>query len=237
MAPTPGTAGRPNRSPRRTRLAAQIVVLSVLVLAAGLAVGLRLRQEGRSRPTSVASPRRTAAPFAYVGRWPFFPRWVRPGITRATFAKALLRSLQAPVCRNNLVALLAWMQFENTVAEFNPMATTLDLAGSRRFNSVGVRDYGSLPIGVRATTLTLLQGASVFGYSSIIDDLRACASPYATARAIASSPWGSRPGPFLVWEAQHDSAAMASILLGLQFWGISHPSGRPHAGWPTSSSR
>jgi hypothetical protein len=108
-------------------------------------------------------------------------------ITYGEWAGALLGSLGVSNCQNNLVVVVAWETTEYTAASWNPLATTYPMPGSTRFNSAGVRNYGSLGQGLEATTSTLRLPGN--GYESILAGLAACADPMATGQAINASLW------------------------------------------------
>lgn len=110
-------------------------------------------------------------------------------ITWEQWAALFLPRIAAPVCRENVIAVVAWAAQENTDAGWNPLATTLRMSGSTRFNGAGVRNYASLEQGLQATVLTLQQGMEVHGYGPIVDGLRRCAHPMETARAVNASRW------------------------------------------------
>jgi len=110
-------------------------------------------------------------------------------VTYPQWAALFLGQIRAPVCGNNLVAVVAWQAQEGTRAAWNPLATTEDAPGATQFNSVGVRNYPSLEEGLAATVFTLTQGQSSFGYGPIVQALRACAPPMITAQAIQYSQW------------------------------------------------
>ncbi len=105
------------------------------------------------------------------------------------WAQAFTVQIGAPTCRNNLVVLVAWQLNEFTTAAWNPLATTYPMAGATDFNSFGVKNYLNLQQGLQATQATLVQGASAYGYQAILDTLRKCADPMATAQAINASYW------------------------------------------------
>jgi len=106
-----------------------------------------------------------------------------------TWAEAFLAQINAPACRDNLVAMVAWQLNEGTSADWNPLATTYDMPGASAFNSFGVRNYVSLKQGLEATWLTLKRGWSVYGYAPIVQSLRRCGSAMKTAEAINASSW------------------------------------------------
>jgi hypothetical protein len=100
-----------------------------------------------------------------------------------------LRRINAPVCVNNLVSVVAWAEQEGTRAGWNPLATTLYLPGATQYNPVGVRNYATLEQGLDATVLTLQKGWTAHGYSEIVAALQHCADPMETAIAINASDW------------------------------------------------
>jgi peptidoglycan hydrolase CwlO-like protein len=105
------------------------------------------------------------------------------------WAVLFLRTLGAPTCHANEVAVVAWQLAEFTQAAWNPLATTKSMPGSSAFNAAGVQDFASLAAGLEASKLTLYEGASSYRYGPILDSLRQCAGPYTTADAIRSSAW------------------------------------------------
>ena len=116
------------------------------------------------------------------------------------WAALLAGRLQAPVCSNNLVAIVAWQVGEGTTAAYNPLATTMPMEGAATFNSHGVRNYVSLEQGLDATVLTLARGWDAHGYGAIVESLRRCGDPMATAEAINASNWcaGCAEGAYVV---------------------------------------
>jgi len=110
-------------------------------------------------------------------------------VTYGAWAGAFLQVMGAPGCRDNLVVMVSWQLAEGTDAEWNPLATTYDMPGATTFNYVGVKNYASLDDGLQATKLTLLRGASSYGYRGIIHGLRNCAAAEKTAAAVAASSW------------------------------------------------
>jgi hypothetical protein len=110
-------------------------------------------------------------------------------LTWPQWAALLLDRLSAPRCANNLIAVVAWADQENSNASWNPLDTTYDEPGATSYNSVGVRNYVSLEQGLDATVATLALGATTDGYGAIVADLRVCAAPVDTATAINASNW------------------------------------------------
>ena len=103
------------------------------------------------------------------------------------WAAAFLQRIGAPTCFDNLVAMVAWQVQEGTTANWNPLATTYPMPGASDFNSVGVKNYVSLPQGLDATFLTL--DTKSYGYPAILASLRACKDAMTTGWAINASSW------------------------------------------------
>jgi hypothetical protein len=137
-------------------------------------------------------------------------------VSYGSWADLLLRVLGAPTCHDNQVLVVAWQVQEFTQASWNPLATTHRMVGSTDFNSVGVQNYASLEQGLQATEETIQHGWDVYGYGAIVDRLKACADPLATARAIAASSWcpGCLNGMYVVGvvpRVQADFATYAAL--------------------------
>lgn len=113
--------------------------------------------------------------------------------TRGRFARRFLRGIDAPVTRNNMLTMMAWMQAEGDAGRYNPLNTTLDEAGAGVFNQVGVKNYRTYKDGVRATVKTLEFGAkrNLFGYHPIYAGLRADAESGVVLEAVENSAWGT----------------------------------------------
>jgi hypothetical protein len=110
-------------------------------------------------------------------------------VTYGQWAQLFLDVAGAPVCRANLVIMIAWQAAEGTEAAWNPLATTRPMPGSTDFNSVGVQDFVSLRQGLAGTWETIENGWDVYRYGAIVGSLRRCAPAMATARAINASSW------------------------------------------------
>jgi hypothetical protein len=110
-------------------------------------------------------------------------------VTYGRWAGLFLRVMGAPVCRNNLVAVVSWQVAESTQAAWNPLATTHRMERSTDFNSVGVQNYVSLAQGLQGSKETIDNGWDVYGYGAIVLSLRACSGPIRTASAINASRW------------------------------------------------
>jgi hypothetical protein len=113
----------------------------------------------------------------------------QPPTTYQGWAALFFPRLGVPLCRNNLIAMVAWEVAEGSRGAWNPLATTLDWPGATSINSAGVRSYPSLQNGLDATVETLHRRGH--GYEQIVGSLSACADPYQTALAINRSDWCS----------------------------------------------
>jgi hypothetical protein len=111
------------------------------------------------------------------------------GETFGNWAALVLSRLGAPQCQDNLTVLVAWQVAEGTTAAYNPLATTHYMPGSTAFNSVGVRNFPALEVGLQATVETLRLPVPSYGYGAILYDLARCAPAATTAMAINASSW------------------------------------------------
>ena len=109
--------------------------------------------------------------------------------SRCDWASAILSELGAPSSTNSnsMMAMLGWMQGEGSPCNNNPLDTTQDYSSSTDCNTFGVKNYGSMDVGVKATVATIQNGY----YNDIISDLVNNADPITTANDIANSPWGT----------------------------------------------
>lgn len=117
------------------------------------------------------------------------PQITGAGLTFGSWADLFLSRIDAPLCRDNLVVVVAWQVAEGTAAAHNPLATTHDMPGSTEFNGVGVQNFPTVEAGLEATVATLHNGATTYGYGAILDALARCASVRTTAEAINTSAW------------------------------------------------
>ena len=117
------------------------------------------------------------------------PNMTGAGVSFGRWAELLLSRLGAPICQDNLIAVVAWESAEGTAAAYNPLATTRDFPGATDFNSVGVKNYPSIGDGIRATIDTLVLGNPAYGYGPVLASLAACAPAESTAAAINASSW------------------------------------------------
>jgi hypothetical protein len=85
------------------------------------------------------------------------PENCTPGneVGRDFFVQVLERLADVPVSDFAVDALELWKPYENTLACWNPLATTWYMEGSCDFNSVGVKHYLSQDMGTQATANTL----------------------------------------------------------------------------------
>jgi len=106
--------------------------------------------------------------------------------TRADFAEDVLLTGGWPQHLNNHVALVAWMEGENTLAKYNPFATSHPMDGATDFNSSGVKNYVSFSQGVQATVDTI----RLARYAEIVKNLEEHSSAFYTLTAVeASGTW------------------------------------------------
>jgi peptidoglycan hydrolase CwlO-like protein len=119
-------------------------------------------------------------------------------ISYEQWANALLKTLGAPVVRNNLITVVAWEAAEGTNATWNPLATTMPAEGATNFNHVGVKNFLSKEQGIDATIRTLVRPG--LGYEAILDGLERGAPPMETAYAIQQSRWchGCAEGGYVI---------------------------------------
>ena len=107
--------------------------------------------------------------------------------TRGWFATQILLGVGAPPSRENIRAMLSWMQGENTRAKNNPLATMRPGFGGTRFNEAGVKSYPSRQQGVDAIVDTL----KLSYYTGIVDALRRGSNPQELQSLVAASKWGT----------------------------------------------
>jgi hypothetical protein len=86
----------------------------------------------------------------------------------SAFAKSVLATIHAPATPANIASIEAWAKREGGGGTNNPLNTTLSMPGATDFNSVGVKNYASMGVGVLATARTLLGG----NYSDVVGALR-----------------------------------------------------------------
>lgn len=125
-------------------------------------------------PTTDAPPSTTDAAVAATDQLP------------GQFGVKLLQKLNLPVTEENLKFLNAWQHAEGGSPD-NPFNTTQPADGAENFNSVGVKRYPSIEVGLDATAQTLTNGY----YNNILASLQQGNSASASADALAQSPWGT----------------------------------------------
>lgn len=105
------------------------------------------------------------------------------------FYEQVLVGIKAPVTDSHIITLAAWHQAEGGSATWNPFNTTQPAKGATQYNSVGVKNYPSEQVGIRATIETLSNG----NYPKIVDALRAkSVDIHAVADAVDGSVWGTK---------------------------------------------
>ena len=109
---------------------------------------------------------------------------------REKWANDFLTKLGMPVTNENVQLMVAWQKAEGTRAQNNPLATTQNMAGATRFNSVGVKNFATYDDGITANVKAITNGR----YENVLAALRRGDSAVATAQAIAASPWGTGQG-------------------------------------------
>ncbi len=146
--------------------------------------------------------------------WVAHQRWVSYG----HWASRFLREMHVPRCPENKIVVVAWEVNEGTAAVWNPLATTYDMPGATKYNSVGVRNYVGFGQGTDASRLTIERGFTIYGYGEIVRRLDRCAPPMKTARAIKRSSWcpgctGGRYVTGLIRQVKADYGAYADRLI------------------------
>jgi len=95
--------------------------------------------------------------------------------------------------QNNLVSIVAFVGIEGghyaNAARFNPLNTTLPMAGSSKAPGTIVQRYTSWTQGIEANARTLAQS----NMRGIVQALQQSADPQVFLRALSDSPWCSAP--------------------------------------------
>lgn len=86
----------------------------------------------------------------------------------SAFAKSLLATINAPQTPANIASIEAWARREGGGGSNNPLNTTLGMPGASDFNSVGVKNYSNMSVGIVATARTLLGG----NYADVVAALK-----------------------------------------------------------------
>jgi hypothetical protein len=108
--------------------------------------------------------------------------------TPADFATAVLTRLGITPNGRNVAAIVAWERAEGGWAHNNPLNTTLPEPGASDLpgNLAHVKMYSTIDVAVAATVSVLSEQP----YAAVVAAL-AGTDPYAVARAVAASPWGT----------------------------------------------
>jgi hypothetical protein len=93
------------------------------------------------------------------------------GAVPNSFMQNVLAQIRAPATAINVRNLQTWQRFEGGTALWNPLNDTDEHPGSTPYNSAGVQNYPTAPVGERATAGTLQNGR----YTAILVKLRASA--------------------------------------------------------------
>ena len=84
------------------------------------------------------------------------------------WARSFLATIGAPQTAANIQSVMAWINREGGGGKNNPLNTTLSMPGATDFNSVGVKNYATVAVGILANAKTIMGG----GYSDILTALR-----------------------------------------------------------------
>lgn len=103
------------------------------------------------------------------------------------FYKSVLKCLGAQPTKGNMSFMYAWRQSEGGQADNNPFNTTMKMRGATNYNSVGVKNYPSFEIGVKATCKTL----KLSHYTDIVNGLRDDVGLYELSRMESLKKWGT----------------------------------------------
>ena len=138
---------------------------------------------------------------------------------QAIFFEGVLNELGIERSEFAIAALVQWAAWEDTLAKWNPLATTWDLLDrSTNFNSVGVKDYVDREAGIEATAKTLRKSE----YDAIKAMLRQDSfSSNGVEQAL--NTWSGN-GPYVpqleeewaaLWPGQRNQAASTSLSTDL----------------------
>ena len=169
-------------------LASRQIGQSIQLQAHNAALRVALLEQQRQL-AQLSAQRRKAAQLVQRLSLRVDPAITGAGTTFGNWASLLLSELGAPQCHDNLTILVAWQVAEGTAAAHNPLATTHYMQGSTAFNSVGVRNFSSVDVGIHATVETLRLPVPTYGYQAILSNLANCAPAKTTAMAINESSW------------------------------------------------
>lgn len=138
-------------------------------------------------------------------------------VTREMWAKSLLKWMDLPESKRNLVALIAWQAAEGgpqtAQARWNPLNTTQPWPGSSTFNWVGVRNYATESDGLAATAQTFK--TPFVGYELIVKRLKNSAKPRRTLDAVEQSRWGTGGlAKSIVDDVKKHYSQYANVLIG-----------------------
>lgn len=131
-------------------------------------------------------------------------------MNRHDWAVTFLTYCGLPVTPDNVAGMIAWAASEGSLAAFNPLATERQAPNTTDFNSVGVKNYPTLEVGLLATKETLYNGL----YQPIIDILTEGQHASQLVDAISASPWGSHPTQVLLASVLAQPQQYGDVLIG-----------------------
>lgn len=116
-------------------------------------------------------------------------------MNRGQFAYAFCKGVGVEIERYDeaQLAIVCWIAAEGGFAKCNPLNTTLWRPGCSNYNSVGVKNYPSIDVGIEATASTLNYGADRFryGYRPIRRRIRKNRNAERILKAVEKSEWGT----------------------------------------------
>lgn len=89
-------------------------------------------------------------------------------ISPKSFAESILHAIGAPTTNQNVQSLIAWMVLEGGGGQYNPLNTTVGQGSLLPGNSSGVKEFSSIPDGIKYTAQTLEQS----NFSQILSMLK-----------------------------------------------------------------
>lgn len=124
---------------------------------------------------------------------------IEPSSEDKNFYSEVLKKIDAPVSKQNLLFFYAWRQAEGAKSTFNPFNTTQPKEGSTLWNCLrkkdgrcvgGVRNYKTKQDGINATVKTITNG----NYKCIVDGLKGDKGASKIAECSDLKKWGTGGG-------------------------------------------